>query len=118
MLLNIFVIAWLGIPSEHIPQIFREKQTDLGNVNASLCGHCKTGQPFFSTGNKACGCLRQKNRSPNMFSPCFYDCFRLVKIYVDIGSRVLAWGLGGVCVWFCFFFKLANIVQAGLGGSK
>lgn len=52
----------------------------------------------------------RKTVSPNMFSACFYDCFRLVKMYVDIGSRVLAWGLGGVCVWFCFYFKLANIV--------
>lgn len=111
MLLNIFVIpwlgipviAWLGIPAEHIPQTFREKQTDLGNVDASLCGHYKTGQLFFSTGNKACGCLRQKTLSPNMFSACFYDCFRLVKMCVDIGSRVLAWGLGGVCVCVVLF---------------
>lgn len=72
MLLNIFiipwlgipVIAWLGIPAEHIPQTFREKQTDLGSVNASLCGHYKTDQLFFSTGNKACGSLRQKNNLP------------------------------------------------------
>lgn len=69
MLLNIFVIpwlgipvlAWLGIPAEHIPQTSGEKQTDLVSVNASLCGHCETGQLFFSTGKKACGCLRQKN---------------------------------------------------------
>lgn len=61
MLLNIFVIPWLGIPAEHIPQTSRDKQTDLVCVNASLCGHCKTGQLFFSMGNKACGCPRKKN---------------------------------------------------------
>lgn len=56
MLLNIFVflwlgipvIAWLGIPAEHIPQTFKEKQRDFGSVNASLCGHYKTGQLFLA----------------------------------------------------------------------
>lgn len=98
MLLNIFVIpwlgipviAWLGIPAEHIPQTSREKQTDLVCVNASLCGHCKTGQLFLVRAVRHVVALGRKTVPPNMFSACFYDCFRLVKMYVDTGSRVLA----------------------------
>lgn len=47
--------------------------------------------------------LGRRTVSPNMFSACFYDCFRLVKMYVDIGSGVLAWCLGDVCVCVVLF---------------
>ena len=45
----------------------------------------------------------RKTVSPDMFSVCFYDCFRLVKMDVDLakGAEFFC-GVWGVCVVFVF----------------
>jgi len=66
MLLNVFVITWLVVLAESVPQTFREKHTDLGNANTHLCRHYKMGQLFFNTGVRQVVALGRKTVSLNV----------------------------------------------------
>lgn len=52
----------------------------------------------------------RKTVSPNVFGACFYDCFRLVKMDVDLSEGVeFLRGVWGVCLFL--FFTLNSPTQ-------